>query len=230
MWQRNGSEGMHDELELEGTTAYGGLDLASTSDLCSLNWTFPQEDGSFKVLWRHWVPEAAFDVLNARTAKEAEVWRREGWLTVTPGDVADYDYIHEQINDDREAFNVVAIGYDRWNGSQLVNDLVGDGAPMVSVGQGYRSMSPPLKQIKHLLLSGTKAAPQYRHGNNPLMLWQVDNLAVAQDAAGNVKPDKERSGDKIDGFSAATTAMAMAMTAEPERRSAYEDDRGLEVV
>jgi phage terminase large subunit-like protein len=230
VWRRNGSAGQIDEEQLHGLQAYGGLDLASTSDLCALSWTFPMEDGTYQVLWRHWCPEAAFEKLNARTAREAEVWQRDGWLEVTPGDVADYDYIHEQINRDREAFNVVAIGFDRWNSSQLITNLLGDAAPMVSVGQGYRSMSPPLKQIKHLLLSGTKDAPQYQHGNNPLMLWQVDNLAVAQDAAGNVKPDKERSGDKIDGFSAATNAMAMAMTAEPERRSAYEDDRGLEVV
>ena len=185
---------------------------------------FPDEDGGYDVVWRHWVPEDAFRRLNERTAGAARVWRREGWLHVTPGDVADYEYIRAQINRDRERFNVAAIGYDRWNASQLVNDLTNDEAPMVQLGQGYASMSAPLKQIKHLLLEGTTDAPRYRHGGNPVMRWQTDNLAVAMDAAGNVKPDKSKAGDKIDGWSAAVDAMAMALAAEPPGRSAYEDD------
>jgi phage terminase large subunit-like protein len=221
-WDRNA--GMVDEAALRGDECYGGLDLAATSDLCALCWTFPHPDGSYDVLWRHWVPEAAFRALNERTAGAAQVWRNEGWLHVTPGDVADYDYIREQINRDRERFDVQAIGYDRWNASQLVNDLVNDEAPMVQMGQGYASMSAPLKQVKHLLLEGTADAPRYRHGGNPLMRWQTDNLAVAMDAAGNVKPDKSKAGDKIDGWSAAVDAMGMALAADPPTRSAYEDD------
>lgn len=222
VWDRNA--GMVDEAALKGCTVFGGLDLASTSDLCSLCWDFPADDGSHDVLWRHWCPETAYDKLNERTAGAAAVWRREGWLTVTPGDVADYDYIRAQINRDREAFAVQAIGFDRWNASQLVNDLMADEAPMVQVGQGFASMSAPLKQINHLLLEGTAKAPRYRHGANPLMRWQIDNLAVGMDPAGNVKPDKKRSGDKIDGISAAVNAMAMAMTVEAPKRSKYETD------
>lgn len=226
VWDRNA--GLVDEKQLRGHDAYGGLDLAATSDLCALCWTFPDGDGGYDAVWRHWIPEYAFRNLNDRTAGLADVWRREGWLTVTPGDVADYDYIKAQIARDRQQFNVVAIGYDRWNASQLVNDLTAENAPMVQIGQGYASMSAPLKQIKHLLLEGDTANPRYRHGGNPLMRWQTDNLAVQMDAAGNVKPDKRAAGDKIDGWSAATDAMAMAMT-EKRIRSAYEDS-GLEVV
>lgn len=222
VWDRNA--GMVDEAKLAGRTCYGGLDLAATSDLCSLAWTFPAEDGSCDTIWRHWCPDAAFQRINDRTAGLAQVWRNEGWLAVTPGDVADYDYIREQINRDRERFTVAAIGYDPWNSSQLVNDLTSDEAPMVQIRQGYASMSPPLKQIKHLLLEGTAKAPRYRHGGNPLMRWQTDNLAVAMDPAGNVKPDKARAGDKIDGWAAAVDAMAMVIAAVKPIRSAYEDD------
>lgn len=227
VWDRNA--GMVDESGLSGLPAFGGLDLSSTSDLCALAWLFPDEDGGFDALWRHWCPEAAFDALNKRTAGAAAVWRREGHLTVTPGNVADYDYIRAAINSDRERFDVQAIGYDRWNASQLVNDLTADEAPMVQVGQGYASMSAPLKQIKHLLLEGMPESPRFRHGGNPLMRWQTENLAVQIDAAGNVKPDKKLAGDKIDGWSAAVDAMAMAMAAEPVFESAYESGR-LEVV
>jgi phage terminase large subunit-like protein len=149
-----------------------------------------------------------------RTARTAEEWRDNGYLTVTPGDVADYDYIQAQINRDRQTFRVASIGYDRWNASQLVNDLVKENAPMVQLGQGFATMSAPLKQIKHMLLAGSVRNPLFRHGGNPLMRWQVDNLSTDMDPAGNVKPNKKTSGDKIDGFSAAVDAMAELMAAK----------------
>jgi phage terminase large subunit-like protein len=228
VWDRNA--GIVNVERLHGRTAYGGLDLAATSDLCSLCWTFPDGTGGYDVVWRHWCPESAFDRLSKRTARAADIWRREGLLTVTSGDVADYDFIRQQINHDRELFDVAAIGFDPWNSSQLVNDLIGDEAPMVQVRQGFASMSAPLKQIGHALREGTNETPRYRHGGNPLMRWQTDNLAVAMDAAGNVKPDKRKSGDKIDGWSAATTAMSMVMTAEPAVSSAYDDEHGLVII
>lgn len=222
VWDRNA--GVVTEERLKGRVALGGLDLASTSDLCALCWDIPADDGSHDLVWRHWCPERAFDALVERTAREAEVWRREGWLQVTPGDVADYEFIRAQINQDRLWLDVRAIGYDRWNASSLVTELKDeDEAPMVQIGQGFQSMSAPLKAIKHLLLEGTARNPRYRHGGNPLVRWQIDNLAVRMDPAGNVKPDKDRSGDKIDGISAAVDAMAMVLSEEGPKRSVYED-------
>ena len=228
VWDRNAS--LLDEKRLRGRRAFGGLDLAATSDLCALAWLLPDDDGGFDVLWRHWCPETAFDQLSKRTARQADVWRREGWLTVTAGDVADYDFIHAQINRDRELLDVELIGYDPWNASQLVNNLTDDGAALVQVRQGFASMSAPLKQIAHALREGRSDAPRYRHGGNPLMRWQTDNLAVAMDPAGNVKPDKVQSGDKIDGWSASVTAMSALMTAAPTSQSAYDADHGLVVI
>jgi phage terminase large subunit-like protein len=226
VWDRNA--GFVDEQSLHGQ-AFGGIDLASTSDLCSLCWLLPDGTGGYDVLWRHWCPERAYEAIVRRTAREAEVWRREGVLTVTSGDVADYGFIRAQINRDRERFDVGLVGFDPWNSSQLVNDLTDDGLPMVQVRQGFASMSAPLKQIGHVLAEGTAERPRFRHGGNPLMRWQTDNLAVATDAAGNVKPDKSTSGDKIDGWSAAVTAMSAAMSAEPQS-SAYDDGHGLVII
>jgi phage terminase large subunit-like protein len=228
VWDRNA--GLVDEQKLHGRRAYGGLDLASTSDLCSLCWLFPDDDGGFDVLWRHWCPEAAYEALVRRTAKNAELWRREGLLQVTDGDVADYGYIRAQINLDRTRFDVRLIGYDPWNSSQLMNDLGDDEAALMQVRQGFASMSPPLKQIAHLLREGTAEHPRFRHGGNPLMRWQTDNLAVAADPAGNVKPDKSKSGDKIDGWSAAVTAMSAYISAEKQVESVYDAEHGLVVI
>lgn len=220
VWDRNA--GLVVEADLKGRAAFGGLDLASTSDLCALCWLMPAADGSYDSVWRHWVPERGFQRLNEATMGTAEVWRRDGLLTVTPGDVADYDYILEQVRRDMDAFDVQGVGYDPWNSSSLVNDLVEEGAPMVQIRQGYATLSPALKAVGHLLLQGKPDAPMFRHGGNSLMRWQINNLAVAMDPSGNVKPDKKKSIDKIDGIAAVVDAMAVAMTAEPTAKSAYE--------
>ncbi|MFH9215464.1 terminase large subunit [Streptomyces globisporus] len=228
-WDRNA--GMVDEAVLEGRLAYGGLDLASTSDLCALCWLFPDDDtNTLDAVWRFWTPEDNLKALDKRTAGNASVWVREGWLTVTPGNVADYDFIKEQIRRDRDAFKVRSLGYDPWNASQLTNDLVSERAPMVKVRQGFMTMSPVLKEIQRLTLQGTPVAPALRHGGNPVARWCVDNLAVAMDPAGNVKPDKASSAEKIDGVSALATAMSEVIARPPRRKSRYADEDEIMVV
>jgi phage terminase large subunit-like protein len=226
-WHRNAS--MVDETQMAGREAYGGLDLASTSDLCALCWLFPDDDEGYDALWRLWTPEDNVDALDQRTAGAASVWVREGLLVATPGNVADYDYIRLQIDRDMDAFDVRGVGFDPWNATPLTNKLVEDGAPMVKVRQGFVTMSPPLKELQRLLLKGTPERPLFRHGGNAAVTWMVDNLAVAMDPAGNVKPDKNRSAEKIDAVSAAVTALSEAMAREVPARSAYEDG-DLEVV
>lgn len=226
-WDRNAST--VDEQLLRGRMCAGGLDLASTTDLCALAWDFPDGVGGHDVVWRHWLPEGAFDDLVDRTAGQARVWRSEGWLTVTSGDVVDYDFIREQVNRDRERFAVAEVAYDPWNATQVVTDLTNDGVTMTPLRQGFASLSGPTKELQRLLKEGTARRPRYRHGGNPLVRWQVDNLAVAMDAAGNVKPDKAVAADKIDGLAAGVNALWAAVKVKPPKRSAYED-RGLEVV
>lgn len=224
VWDRNA--GMVDRAKLGGRPAYGGLDLAATSDLSALCWLVPDDAGGYDATWRIWTPEANVGRLNERTANAAAEWVRQGWLTVTPGEVMDYDHIRAAVNEDREHFQVREIAYDPWNSTQLVTDLLEDGAPMVTMRQGFVSMSPPLKELARLLRQGTERAPLVRHGGHPVMRWMIDNLAVASDASDNVKPDKKHSGDKIDGVVALVMALDRARNRQPQRRSAYEDDDG----
>lgn len=221
-WHSNA--GMVDETALADREAYGGLDLAATSDLLALCWLFPDDErGGFDAIWRLWTPEANVDALDQRTAGAASVWVREGLLVATPGNVADYDYIQLQIERDLDAFDVRSLGFDPWSAVPLTNKLAESDAPMVKVRQGFVTMSPPLKEIQRLLLKGTPEAPQLRHGGNPAVTWMIDNLAVAMDPAGNVKPDKARAAEKIDAVSALVTAMSEAMTREAPVKSAYDD-------
>jgi phage terminase large subunit-like protein len=221
-WDANAS--LVDETTLAGRRAFGGLDLASTSDLTALAWLFPNEDGTYDALWRLWTPEENVPALDKRTAGLASAWVRQGHLITTPGNVPDYGFIRAQIGRDLDQFSVVEIGYDPWNATQLVNDLVSDGAPMVTVRQGYGTLSAPTKELQRLVLEGTPERPVLRHGGNPAVRWQVDNLAVAMDAAGNVKPDKGNSGDKIDAVAAVVMALSRAIAAIGPGRSKYEND------
>lgn len=195
------SAGMVDEAKLKGRAAYGGLDLSSVEDVTALCWEFPDGQGGSDVLWRMWLPEDRLESMSRRTAGEAEVWHRQGFLRLTPGNVIDLDFIYSQIIADANVFDVKTIGFDRWGANPLVTKLGDDGLVCVPRGQGYASASAPMKDIHRMLL-----VKRYRHGGNPLMRWMTDNLAVAMDPSGNVKPDKAKAAEKIDGWSAAVNA------------------------
>lgn len=233
-WDVNAS--MVDPARLKGRECFGSLDLGATSDLTAAVWVFPDGD-AFDVVMRCWAPEDSLPDLNQRTADAATDWVKQGWLTLTPGNVTDYDFVEAQINRDRDEFLVQEIAYDRWNAQQLVNDLMNDGAPMITMGQGFASMSAPTKDLQRLIKVGARVdddgrpvKPIIRHGGNPLLRWMVDNFAVAMDPAGNVKPDKANAGDKIDGVVALIMALSRAIAArEAEGTSAYEDE-GLMIV
>lgn len=221
-WDRNGS--IVDPTKLAGRKCFGGLDLGSVSDLTALVWLFPA-GGAYDVLCRFWMPEDALPDLDVRTARTASGWVKDGFITLTPGDVTDYEFIKAQAKRDLGAFDVQAVGFDRWNSTQVVIDLEAEGAPMVKVAQTVAGLSAPLKELNRLVRTGVNAKPLLRHGGNPVLRWMADNVRVYADGNGNVKPDKARSMDKIDGISALTIAMAMAMTSDPTFVSAYETEK-----
>lgn len=199
------------ETLLAGLPCHGGLDMGSVSDLTSLCWIFPDRPAdTYKVLWRFWVPEAALDDLDRRTAGSARAWVREGWLMTTPGAVFDPSAVNDQLDEDAQKFAVQTVGYDRWGANDVTRKAGEAGMTMVAIGQGFAALSAPLKEMLRLTLVG-----RLRHGGNPVARWMVDNLAVAMDRHGNVKPDKAAAADKIDGVSAAVNALRECMEAAP---------------
>lgn len=228
-WDRNAGARIH-EADLVGRPAYGGLDLGAVYDLSALCWLFPslEQPDTYDAIWRFYTPEDNLAALDDRTAKSASEWVKDGWLTLTPGNVVDYDFIKHQIAVDRQMFDVQSIGYDRWNSTQLVNDLDEDGLPMIQVGQGYASMNPTMIEMQRLVKLGvrgkvTESRPHLRHGGNPMMRWMIDNLAVDMDPAGNVKPSKKNSAEKIDGVAALLNALFEAMSGDGTHESTYEN-------
>lgn len=208
--------------DFAGRVAFGGLDLGSVSDLSALCWLMPEPDGAYRAMWRFWCPEDNLERLDRSTARLAsEQWVPEGWLTPTPGNVTDYDWIKDAIKKDAEILDVTTIGLDMWNATQLANDLLDDGLPLVKVRQGFQTMAPAMQEMLRRVLRH-----ELRHDGNPVQRWCVDNLAVAIDPAGNVKPDKARSADKIDGVAALANAISEAINTA-RAGSAYDDGHGL---
>jgi phage terminase large subunit-like protein len=194
------------EADLAGRECFGGLDLAATSDLASYALDFPDGQGGHDVLWRTFAPAAALRDLDRRTGGKAAVWAAEGLLTVTGGNVIDYEAIKAALRDDAGRFAIRDIAFDRWGATQLSTELLEEGVSMMQMGQGYASMSAPTRELLRLIAGGG-----YRHGGSPLVRWQAGNLIVRQDPAGNIKPDKARSADKIDSMTAGIMALDRAI-------------------
>lgn len=195
--------------DLRGRPSWGGLDLAVTSDLTSLCLVFPPEveGGRWHFLWRFWLPEAAVRRAPLARRKRYEHFRDIGALVVTAGNVTDFRTVEAQILADAEAYPLRWLGIDRYNAAQLAQDLhQKHGLPVNYFGQGFASMSAPTKQLEHLVIAGA-----IEHGNHPVARWNAQNAVVAIDAAGNIKPDKAKAQDKIDGIVAAVMGLGGAM-------------------
>lgn len=226
-WDRNrGPVDAKDMPEkFKGRACFGGWDLAAVSDLTAWSLVFPCNDGSYDAMVRFWTPEGNLHDLDKRTSGAASTWVADGFLTLTPGDVTDYAFVERRILDDLRAYDVQTIGYDPWNATQVVNDLESSGVSesrLTIVRQGSKTLSPVLKELQRLLLAGDAEHPLFKHGGNPVLRWNVDNLAVKTDVNGNVQPSKADARDKIDGVAATLNALSEAMTRTVRRRSVYE--------
>jgi phage terminase large subunit-like protein len=209
-WQSCGIDYKPDELE--PVEVYLGLDLASVSDIASLGGIMVMSDGSWKTFGKHYLPEEAVDANIRKSTVPFRQWHEQGWLTLTPGNVIDYNWIKADILAFMERYNVKEIAFDRWNSSQLVNDLMEVNAPMVAFGMGYASMNAPMKELERRYL-----AKEIEHPNDPVLSWAMSNVVADQDPAGNVKPAKNKSTEKIDPAVALMMAIGRAMVApEPE--------------
>lgn len=221
-WRKCGGDVPALELpkKLEGMLCYGGLDLSSTSDITAFLMVFPGEDDYIDVVCRFWIPEDNMEIRSRDDGVHYKKWVEQGYIEATPGNVIDYDWIFEQIEQDADRFEISQSAFDRWGAARVVQVLEKKGMTMVQFGQGFASMNPPMKELERLVL-GRKI----RHGNNPVLTWMADNVVARMDPAGNVKPDKERSREKIDGIVALIMALDLALR-HPEERSVYEQ-RGI---
>jgi phage terminase large subunit-like protein len=208
---------------IDARPCFGGLDLASTTDLAAFALACPDADGTYDVEAYFWLPEEAAKQREKSNRVRFTEWMRAGLITKHPGRVIDQERIRRDLNAIRTRRNVVEIAADRWNAVPLLNQLEGDGWNVVPYGQGFRDMSPPTKELESLILSD-----RIRHAGNPVLRFCFGNVQIETDAAGNIKPSKRRSPDKIDGIVALAMALGRAIL-KSQTPSVYES-RGILVI
>lgn len=213
-----------DLAALEGRDCYGGLDLSSTGDITALVLMFPprDEDEKYILLPFFWVPEETIPQRVKAASVPYDIWEKQGYLLSTEGNVIHYDFIEKFINDLAEKYHICEIAVDRWNATQMIQNLEGDGFTMVPFGQGFASMSGPTKDFYRLLMEG-----QIIHGGHPVLRWMAGNVVVDTDPAGNIKVTKAKSKEKIDGIVAAIMALDRCIRNQTEPQGSVYDERGL---
>ncbi|MGE4086360.1 MAG: terminase large subunit [Vicinamibacterales bacterium] len=209
-----------DRAALRGRRCFAGFDLAATRDTTAFVLVFLDDDGGVTLLPQFWIPGEGLADRSRRDGVNYEQWIRTGVLKATAGNVTDYDVIRADINALGEEFDIAEIAIDRWNSAQLQTQLMGDGFTVVPFGQGFGSMSAPAQEFERLVIGG-----RVRHGGHPVLKEHARNAAVLQDAAGNIKPAKDKSTGRIDGIVAAVMGVGRAKVNAGPARSIYETMR-----
>lgn len=212
------------EEELEGRVCYGGLDLSSTTDLTAFVLVFPpvDEDDKYVILPYFWLPEDTISLRVRRDHVPYDIWERQEKIGTTEGNVVHYAHIEKIIERLGEKFNIKEIAFDRWGAVQMVQNLEAMGFTVVPFGQGFKDMSPPTKELMKLTLEQKIA-----HGGHPVLRWNMDNIFIRTDPAGNIKADKEKSTEKIDGAIATIMALDRAIRCGNVNIESVYDNRGL---
>ena len=200
--------------------------MSSTSDITAFVLVFPpqSEEEPYIVLPYFWLPEETLPLRVARDHVPYDRWEQQGYLQTTEGNVVHYGYIERFIDALGQKFHIKEIAYDRWGAVQMVQNLEGLGFTVIPFGQGFRDMSPPSKEFYKLLLAGN-----IQHGGNPILRWMAGNVVTRSDPAQNIKPDKAKSTEKIDGIVATIMALDRAIRHSEEQTCVY-DERELLVL
>jgi len=210
-----------DPVDLYGRPCWGGLDLSSTTDLTALVLFFPEDGGA--VLPYFWMPGDNLSDREDRDRVPYRTWTKQG-LELTPGRAIDKGFIVRRLATIAADFDLQGLGFDRWRIADLQKllEIEGIDLPLVGFGQGMASMAPAVDEIERLVLSGGIA-----HGCNPVLTWNIANVAIEADAAGNRKFNKRRSTGRIDG--AVALAMAVGLWAKQAKEQPFTFDPSLPV-
>ncbi len=214
-WQKCG--GAVDLAMLADHPCYGGLDLASTSDLASFRLVWVVDGMTYTHGWR-WVPQSAVRSRTERGTVPYAAWVEAGHIIATSGNVIDYAEIEPVILGACERFQVRQIGYDRWNATELANRLMAQDVPLLEFVQGPRSYHPAMQALERAYMAGKLA-----HGGDPVLNWCASNVVARRDANMNMAPDKKNSADKIDDMSALLMAIGVAGGQEAESDGDFND-------
>ncbi len=211
-----------DTDSLRGRECFAGLDLSSTTDITAFVLVFPPrtDEEKFIVLPYFWIPDENLKQRVRRDHVPYDIWEQQGYIKTTEGNVVHYGFIETFIGELGTKYNIREIAFDRWGAVQMVQNLDGMGFTVVPFGQGYKDMSPASKELMKITLE-----KRIVHGGNPVLRWMMDNIFVKTDPAGNIKPDKQKSTERIDG--AVALIMALDRAIRNENRESVYDGRGI---
>lgn len=198
--------------DLEGRECWIGVDLSSVEDLTAVVAVFPDDSGDgvrYDVLATFFLPENNLVRKAERDRADYLRWRDEGFLRLTEGNVVDHDAIIEHVVELGERYKVAEVAIDRWNSTAVNTRLQDEGFTVAQFGQGFASMSAPVKELKRAILSG-----HFRHGGNPALRMCFGNVVTERDAAENEKFTKEKARGRIDGAVASAMAIGRYLTRE----------------
>lgn len=206
--------------ELEGRPCIIGLDLASKIDIAGNLLLFPPVEGDplWHVHGRYYLPEVrVIEELDSNTARYRE-FDALGLLTLTDGEVIDFEVIKEDLREFAGRFDVQQVAYDPWQATQLAQEMQAEGLLMVEVRQTVQNISEPMKELEALTLRKLLA-----HGDCPILTWMASNVIAKLDVKDNIYPNKERPENKIDGIVGLIMAISRAIAGREEEAPGLSD-------
>ncbi len=213
--------------DFRGRECWIGLDLASKVDIAALVMVFPYE-GEWFIFCKFYLPQDAIEdsqddnATSKATLHHYETWSQQGFITLTPGSVIDFDMIEDDLRECCQLYDVKSIGFDPWQATQMANNLLKEKLPMVEVRQTTENLSAPMKELEALVRSN-----KLRPGGNPVLTWMASNVVAHLDKKDNIFPNKERKDNKIDGIIALIIAIARAIFHEDGFESVYDKRDGV---
>jgi phage terminase large subunit-like protein len=205
--------------ELVGRTAWAGFDLAAKFDLSAWCLLVPEGSG-VHAMWRFWLPESALAQLDKHNEGRFTKWAREGWLTVTEGDVVDYDRIYSDIEQDAQDFEIRAADADQWSMAPVIQEVEKRTGvwEVDAYNNTYQRMSPGMTELMALVKT-----ERFWHHGNPVARFCFDAVEVRKapydpELIRPDKPARDRSGKRIDAVpSAAMACSAWKRDPTPEQ-------------
>jgi len=167
--------GVIDADSLAGRACYGGLDLSTKLDLTAFVLVFPPlaEDEPYTVLVKFYVPEDTVKERSRTDKVHYDIWVEQGFITATPGDVIDYDFIYKDVVKAADDYELEEIGFDPWNATAIATQLYNEeNITMVEMRQGTKTLSEPAKDLLVNVKQGT-----INHGR----LLKADGASVYED-------------------------------------------------
>ena len=214
VWDENKASDWRDITGFDHRLAYAGLDLSSTSDITAFVLLFPpREPGErWRIVPKFWVPAESIELRARRDRVPYDLWQRQSAIEPTEGNVVDYAAVEAAVKDAFKRYDIRRLAVDPYNATRTVQALQDEmGQDRVHfLRQGFLSLSAPTKELERLVLGRS-----FDHGGHPVLRWMAGNVAVSNDAAGNLKPAKDRSTEKIDGIAALVNALGASMAGGP---------------